>query len=432
MLPHRSILILITCVTCLSFAPSLGKSEPAIARSKVDSSSPRQVPQAKPVATAPPVLERGSRGQAVTELQTKLKQLGYYVDTADGVYGESTEFAVFKFQKSVGLKPDGIAGSTTWDRIQTAPVEKKAPSPTTVPQKPAKSRFGGINPWLIVGFLATAAGVLVGLFFLLRWFGKSSQEVEPEPEESDSLLKHSNVFQSTHDSAIKTGSPADTPHLDNSKNGYAGEPRLATDNQESNRPFNHTLLPPSHLSPSSASESTEGTPTDGRAIEKTTRLAKINIVDELIQELGSLDPAKRRKAIWELAQLGDSRAIQPLVELIVDSDSQQRSLILEAVSQIGVRTLKPMNRALAISLQDESPQVRKNAIRDLTLVYDMITQINYLLRHALEDPDSEVKETGKWALEQLNRIRTSSGIDSFSESPNPERSSDKPPNEPGQ
>jgi HEAT repeats len=140
--------------------------------------------------------------------------------------------------------------------------------------------------------------------------------------------------------------------------------------------------------------------------EKTSRLAKVNIVDELIKDLGSHDPTKRRKAIWDLGQQGDSRAIQPLMELMVDTDSQQTSLVLAALAEIGVRTLKPMNRALAISMQDKSPQVRQNAIRDLTRVYDMVSQMSQVLRHALEDPDAEVQATARYALTQINRIRS--------------------------
>ncbi len=141
-------------------------------------------------------------------------------------------------------------------------------------------------------------------------------------------------------------------------------------------------------------------------LEETTRLARVNIVDELVQDLRAPDPVKRRKVIWELGQRGDTRAVQPLVDLLVDSDSKQRSLILSALSEIGTRTLKPMTRALAISLQDENSEVRKNAIRDLTRVYDMVSQISNLLHKATEDSDKDVQETAKWALGQLNRIRS--------------------------
>jgi HEAT repeat protein len=93
----------------------------------------------------------------------------------------------------------------------------------------------------------------------------------------------------------------------------------------------------------------------------------------------------------------------------MDSDSQQRSLILAAISEIGMRSLKPMNRALIISLQDESSDVRKNAIRDLTRIYDQVAQMTQLLGHAANDSDAEVQETARWALSQLNRIRASGG-----------------------
>ena len=65
-----------------------------------------------------------------------------------------------------------------------------------------------------------------------------------------------------------------------------------------------------------------------------------------------------------------------------------------------------MYRALAIVLQDERPEVRKNGIRDLTRIYDALTQTSQLVRHATNDPDPEVQETARWALHQLNRIRS--------------------------
>ena len=80
---------------------------------------------------------------------------------------------------------------------------------------------------------------------------------------------------------------------------------------------------------------------------------------------------------------------------MADADSQQRSLILAALAEIGTRTLKPMNRALAVSMQDESPDVRKNAIRDLTRVYETMTQISQMLSMAAQDEDPEVQENSK-------------------------------------
>jgi vesicle coat complex subunit len=94
---------------------------------------------------------------------------------------------------------------------------------------------------------------------------------------------------------------------------------------------------------------------------------------------------------------------------MIDVDSQQRSLILASLAEICTRTLKPINRALAISLQDESPEVRQNGIRDLTRIYDMMTQVSQMLYHSLEDPNTEVQATAKYALAQMNRMRSLEG-----------------------
>ncbi len=55
----------------------------------------------------------GSRGNEVRQIQTKLKQLGYYNGSIDGIFGNNTKKAVISFQKSCGLKADGIAGPKT-------------------------------------------------------------------------------------------------------------------------------------------------------------------------------------------------------------------------------------------------------------------------------------------------------------------------------
>ena len=138
---------------------------------------------------------------------------------------------------------------------------------------------------------------------------------------------------------------------------------------------------------------------------------KVDIIEALIEDLQHLNPASRRKAIWELGQRGDSRAVEPLLELLANSDSNQYSLILASLSEIGIRTLKPMNNAWSISLQNENPEVRKNAIRDLTRIYELVNQISYLLHRATDDPDPEVQETARWAINQLNRLRPRSGMD---------------------
>lgn len=55
----------------------------------------------------------GSNGEEVRQIQTKLKNWGYYSGNVDGIYGSKTFEAVKKFQKANGLAVDGIAGDKT-------------------------------------------------------------------------------------------------------------------------------------------------------------------------------------------------------------------------------------------------------------------------------------------------------------------------------
>ncbi len=69
--------------------------------------------------TSAGVLQYGSRGSAVTELQTDLSLLGYLNDTIDGIYGGKTRTAVTLYQRVNGLTADGVAGSKTLTAVET-------------------------------------------------------------------------------------------------------------------------------------------------------------------------------------------------------------------------------------------------------------------------------------------------------------------------
>ncbi|NES04697.1 MAG: peptidoglycan-binding protein [Okeania sp. SIO2F4] len=63
-------------------------------------------------AIAAEILRRGSRGDEVGTLQYQLKELGFQVKQ-DGIFASETYQAVIDFQKSEGLKADGIVGKQT-------------------------------------------------------------------------------------------------------------------------------------------------------------------------------------------------------------------------------------------------------------------------------------------------------------------------------
>ena len=66
-------------------------------------------------------LKRGSKGEQVRELQTILKNKGYYNGRIDGDYGELTVEAVKKFQKTQkGLLIDGVFGPVTCKKLNNS------------------------------------------------------------------------------------------------------------------------------------------------------------------------------------------------------------------------------------------------------------------------------------------------------------------------
>ncbi len=368
----RSSILIFTCFSCVGFYPIRSSTAtPTLAPDILE------LAQASSTVTdSQAILRYGSRKSDVQRLQIQLKQLGYYSGVVDGQYNVSTEIAVAKFQKAKGLKIDGLTGLETKQRLEAALAAKNqivtspivtspivtspiVTSPIVISKPTAKPKptEKGFVWWLI--FAIGVLGCMGGLFYLLRWFRQVKQTQKPEISNTKSLSEANK-------------DPITLPLPEITTNPQTVTPQIST----------KLLLP-----------------------EKTSRLVKLNIVDELIQDLRSSDPTKRRKAIWDLGHQGDSRAIQHLVDLMIGADSQESSLILAALAEIGTRTLKPMNRALAISIQDENPQVRQNAIRDLTRVYDMMGQMSQVLRHALEDPDAEVQATARYALTQMNRMR---------------------------
>lgn len=63
-------------------------------------------------------LERGSAGPAVSQLQDRLRVIGFYNGPTTGEYGALTEAAVRDFQSSRGISVNGIAGPTTLAALQ--------------------------------------------------------------------------------------------------------------------------------------------------------------------------------------------------------------------------------------------------------------------------------------------------------------------------
>lgn len=69
------------------------------------------------IHTADALSKIGSQGDEVTQIQTKLKDMGLYTGNIDGIFGSNTQKAVKQFQSNNGLAADGIAGPKTLDAL---------------------------------------------------------------------------------------------------------------------------------------------------------------------------------------------------------------------------------------------------------------------------------------------------------------------------
>ena len=272
--------------------------------------------------------------------------------------------------------------------LLTSPAHAQAkpkPTPTTIPAATVKAPAKQTKDWWVPGLLGGSIMVAgVGAVFMIK---RSPATITEPPEPI--LYKPSEPKSVETVTASTTELPSPRPW----------HPKSPVPPALSNAP---AIEPPEEPKLELANKPDSETAT----IVPTVRMPRVSVMDSLVHELRNPDPAKRQKAIWELGRRGDSRAVQPMVDLLLDSDSRQRSLILSALSEISTRILKPMSRALAISMQDENPDVRKNAIRDLTRIYDSLTRISQLLQNACEDPDQDVQDTAKWAIGQINRIKS--------------------------
>ena len=90
-------------------------------------------------------LKYGSVGGAVAQVQSRLRQLHYYSEAADGKYGYLTYLAVRQFQTKNGLKVDGVVGDNTYAKLFAGSAIPMPPS--TSPVAPTfRIQFGHEGP----------------------------------------------------------------------------------------------------------------------------------------------------------------------------------------------------------------------------------------------------------------------------------------------
>ena len=125
--------LLMTVVLLLCLYPMM----PALAESAADSSAQStEEPEKKEKVSAETlqaqgILSVGAKGEDVTRLQQRLKDLGYLDGKVDGQYGGGTKRAVIAFQRMHGLTTDGVAGQETQEKLY-AEDAKHAPDGSPV------------------------------------------------------------------------------------------------------------------------------------------------------------------------------------------------------------------------------------------------------------------------------------------------------------
>lgn len=100
-----------------------------------------QASPTKTPAASSTTLKKGSTGSDVKKMQTRLKELGYLKDSADGDFGDATETAVKAFQAQNGLTVDGKAGTNTLNKLYSDSAKKAPTTTVTNTAKPTATAF---------------------------------------------------------------------------------------------------------------------------------------------------------------------------------------------------------------------------------------------------------------------------------------------------
>jgi len=162
-------------------------------------------------ASAATLLKFGSRGNEVEQIQSELKNLGYFTySKVTGYYGSITKEAVKRFQRANGLYVDGIVGRQTYAALKsvagstvdmTADIADDELSLISASSLSAESdrtdKKAGSFDWFTTvkkvwerGENAVVTDVETGLSFSVkRTYGTNHADVEPLTKEDTQIIK---------------------------------------------------------------------------------------------------------------------------------------------------------------------------------------------------------------------------------------------------
>ncbi|UKO97080.1 peptidoglycan-binding domain-containing protein [Nostoc sp. UHCC 0870] len=109
-----------------------------------------------------PVLSEGSSGQAVTRVQQRLRQLGYFNANPTGNFQRITKDAVIAFQRRVGISATGVVNWQTWNALEGSAQNPARPGLSTQQVRDLQQRLQDLgyfntNPTGTVGAMTREA-----------------------------------------------------------------------------------------------------------------------------------------------------------------------------------------------------------------------------------------------------------------------------------
>jgi peptidoglycan hydrolase-like protein with peptidoglycan-binding domain len=102
----------------LLFTPLLGSTlfqSPAVAQNQKIIAADGRLTEYSP--SSAPVLQRGSTGDVVRDVQQLLRSRGFYFGAIDGIYGPRMASSVITFQRSRNLPATGVIEAKTWESL---------------------------------------------------------------------------------------------------------------------------------------------------------------------------------------------------------------------------------------------------------------------------------------------------------------------------
>ena len=113
-------------------APATGTQAAPVITPAPATSAPATVAAPQEGIALPP---QGPYKPTNEEIQTALKNAGFYTGQVDGKLGPKTKKAIEAFQTANNLKADGKVGPKTWSLLSTHLTPAAAPVPTTTKTK---------------------------------------------------------------------------------------------------------------------------------------------------------------------------------------------------------------------------------------------------------------------------------------------------------